>query len=56
MSSTGSESHSDPSRNSAVLDIDGNGKIDPWEMSICRICLMAMLGLALGKEAISLVA
>jgi len=36
-------------------DIDGDGKITPREVSLCRICLMAALVLAFGKEAAGLV-
>lgn len=36
------------------LDIDGDGVTSPWETNLCRLCLTAMLALALGKEMISL--
>jgi len=36
------------------FDIDGDGTTAPWEMNLCRLCLMAMLVLAFGKEAVTL--
>lgn len=33
-----------------TADIDGDGKVSPWEANLCRLCLMGMLGLAFGKE------
>lgn len=36
----------------ATLDLDGDGKTSPWEANLCRICLMAALVLAFGKDAI----
>ena len=35
------------------VDIDGDGKVSPWETSLCKICLMAALVLAFGEKAVS---
>ncbi len=36
----------------AVLDLDGDGETSPWEVKLCRICLIAALAIAFGKEAV----
>lgn len=36
-----------------MTDLDGDGQTSPWEAQICKICLLAMLALALGKEALA---
>lgn len=36
---------------SAGADLDGDGKVSPWEANLCRICLMAALVLAFGEKA-----
>ncbi len=33
-------------------DLDGDGKVSPWEANLCRICLMAALVLAFGEKAV----
>lgn len=33
-----------------MTDIDGDGKTSQWEIDICKVCLIAMLGLAFGSE------
>lgn len=35
------------------MDIDGNGDHEGWETNICRLCLMAVIVLAFGKEALT---
>lgn len=39
-----------------MADLDGDGKSTAWEDNICKICLLGMLALALGKEALGIVA
>lgn len=34
-------------------DLDGDGKVSPWEANLCRICLMAALVLAFGEKALA---
>ena len=36
------------------LDIDGDGRSSPWEQNLCRICLMAAITLAFGKDALQM--
>jgi len=36
----------------AVLDLDGDGQTSPWEVKLCRVCLIAALAIAFGKEAV----
>lgn len=33
-------------------DIDGDGKVSPWEANLCRMCLVAALVLAFGQDAL----
>ena len=35
------------------FDLDGDGKVSPWESNLCRICLMAALAIAFGDKVIS---
>jgi hypothetical protein len=39
-------------RRGRMTDLDGDGHTSPWEAQICKICLLAMLTLAIGKEAL----
>ena len=39
-----------------MTDLDGDGTVSPWEANICRMCLLGVLALTLGKEAIGFVA
>lgn len=39
----------------ATLDIDGDGKISPWESNLCRLCLIGALAIAFGDKAINLI-
>ncbi len=36
----------------AVLDLDGDGQTSPWEVKLCRVCLLAALVIAFGKDAV----
>ena len=36
-----------------MTDIDGDGKTSQWEIDICKVCLIAMLGLAFGNELVT---
>lgn len=36
------------------LDLDGDGKVSPWESNLCRICLIAAITLAFGDNAVQL--
>lgn len=40
-------------RHEGGLDLDGDGKVSPWESNLCRICLMAALAIAFGDKVIS---
>ena len=40
---------------SPTLDIDGDGKVSPWESNLCRLCLIGALVIAFGDKAINLV-
>jgi len=35
-------------------DLDGDGKVSPWEQNLCRVCLMAAVILAFGDEAVGM--
>jgi len=37
----------------SALDLDGDGKVSPWESNLCRICLMTALVIAFGDKVIS---
>lgn len=37
-----------------TFDIDGDGETSPWEQNLCRICLMAAITLAFGKDALQM--
>lgn len=37
------------------FDIDGDGRSSPWEQNLCRICMMAAIVLAFGKDALQMV-
>lgn len=41
------------SKASKSFDLDGDGKVSPWEANMCRICLISALVLAFGKEALA---
>lgn len=36
-------------------DLNGDGKIDPWERNLCRYCLFAALALAFGEKFVGLI-
>lgn len=38
---------------SPTLDIDGDGRISPWESNLCRMCLIGALVIAFGDKVIS---
>lgn len=38
-----------------AVDLDGDGKVSAWEQNICRICLMAAITLAFGKDVLSMI-
>lgn len=38
-----------------TLDIDGDGKVSPWESNLCRLCLIGALAIAFGDKAINLI-
>ena len=35
------------------LDLDGDGKVSPWESNLCRICLISALAIAFGDKLIN---
>ncbi len=37
----------------SLLDLDGDGKVSPWESNLCRICLMTALIIAFGDKVIN---
>ena len=39
----------------SALDLDGDGKISPWESNLCRLCLIGALAIAFGDKAINLI-
>ena len=41
--------------NNQVLDLDGDGKVSPWESNLCRVCLLAAIVLAFGDNAIQFI-
>ena len=41
-------------RNNQGFDLDGDGKVSPWESNLCRICLIAAITLAFGDNAVQL--
>jgi len=36
-----------------MTDLDGDGKISPWEKNLCRYCLAMALVLAFGEKALA---
>jgi hypothetical protein len=44
----------DPEEDKKTFDIDGDGVSAPWEQNLCRICLMAAITLAFGKDALQM--
>jgi hypothetical protein len=38
-----------------MTDLDGDGKVSPWEGQLCKLCLMAALALAFGEQAAGLI-
>ena len=36
-----------------AMDLDGDGKVSPWESNLCRICLMTALIIAFGDKVIN---
>ena len=36
-------------------DLDGDGKVAPWESNLCRICLISAIVLAFGDNAIQFI-
>ncbi len=41
--------------NNQALDLDGDGKISPWESNLCRVCLLAAIVLAFGDNAVQFI-
>ena len=37
------------------LDLDGDGKVSPWESNLCRICLISAIILAFGDNAVQFI-
>lgn len=37
------------------MDLDGDGKISPWESNLCRICLISAIILAFGDNALQFI-
>ncbi len=37
------------------MDLDGDGKISPWESNLCRICLISAIILAFGDNAVQFI-
>ena len=35
-----------------MTDINGDGKVDKWEMNICHWCLLGMLALAFSNNLV----
>ncbi len=38
-----------------AMDLDGDGKISPWESNLCRICLISAIILAFGDNALQFI-
>ncbi len=42
--------------NPESFDLDGDGKVAPWESNLCRVCLLAAIVLAFGDNALQFIA
>jgi len=48
--STASSERSDDLSRGAILDIDGDGKASPWEVHLCKMCLVGAIAIAFGDR------
>ena len=44
-----------PESNIQALDLDGDGKVSPWESNLCRICLLSAIILAFGDNVLKFI-
>lgn len=37
------------------MDLDGDGKVSPWEKHLCKLCLLGALVIAFGDKAMNII-